>query len=223
MKNNTDISVPKFNKKAVIFDLDGVICFTDKYHFQAWKALADKLEIYFDEKINDRLRGVSRMASLEIILERSNKTYSQEEKNAFTDEKNSTYRRLLENMTPSDLSDEVRETLHELRNRGYLLAIGSSSKNTKFILGRIGLGDFFDAIADGTDITKSKPDPEVFLRAAQKLGIAPEDCAVVEDAKAGIQAAKAGNMAALALLGDAKDCGFEDYNLERFSDLLNVL
>lgn len=213
----------KLEEKAVIFDLDGVICFTDKYHYQAWKALADKLGIYFDEKINNRLRGVSRMASLEIILERADKTYTQEEKEAFAEEKNDNYKELLKNMKESDLSGEVKTTLEELRARGYLLAIGSSSKNTKFILGQLGLGNFFDAIADGTDITHSKPDPEVFLKAAEKLGMKPEDCAVVEDAKAGIEAAKAANMTALALDGDARDCGMQDYNLEGFSDLLNIL
>ena len=213
----------KYNKKAIIFDLDGVICFTDKFHYQAWKALADRLGIYFDEKINDRLRGVSRMASLEIILEKSSKQYSDEEKAAFAEEKNNTYRELLKKMTRADLSQEVWATLLELRSRGYKLAIGSSSKNTKFILERIGLGDFFNAIADGTDITHSKPDPEVFLCAAKKLGIDPADCAVVEDAKAGIEAAKAGNMTAFALFGDAKGCGAEDYDLSSFENLLDIL
>lgn len=201
----------KFDKKAVIFDLDGVICFTDKFHYQAWKALADRLGIYFDEKINNRLRGVSRMASLEIILERSDKAYTQEEKEAFAAEKNDTYRELLKNMSPADLTDEVKNTLSTLRDRGYKLAIGSSSRNTKFILSQIGLGGFFDTIADGTDITRSKPDPEVFLTAAFKLGADSADCAVVEDAKEGIQAAKAAGMTALALFGDAKGCGMEDY------------
>ena len=213
----------KFEKKAVIFDLDGVICFTDKFHYQAWKALADRLGIYFDEKTNDRLRGVSRMASLDIILERAAGEYTQEQKEAFAEEKNNTYRELLKKMNPADLTDEVRDTLNELRCRGYRLSIGSSSKNTKFILEQIGLGDFFDAIADGTDITRSKPDPEVFLKSAAKLGVAPADCAVVEDAQAGIKAAKAGGMTALALFGDAKGCGLEDYDLKSFSDLLNIL
>ena len=213
----------KFEKKAVIFDLDGVICFTDRFHYQAWKALADRLGIYFDEKINDRLRGVSRTASLEIILERATEAYTQEQKEAFAEEKNNTYRELLKNMSPADLTDEVKNTLIELRNRGYKLSIGSSSKNTKFILERIGLGDFFDAIADGTDITRSKPDPEVFLCSAGKIGMDPKDCAVVEDAKAGIQAAKAAGMTALALHGDAENCGEEDYNLKNFADLLNIL
>lgn len=213
----------KFEKKAVIFDLDGVICFTDKYHYRAWKALADRLGIYFDEKINDRLRGVSRMASLEIVLEKADKTYTQEEKESFAEEKNNLYKELLKDMTEADLTEEVRTTLIELRNRGYKLSIGSSSKNTKFILGQLGLGDFFDAIADGTDITNSKPDPEVFLKSAEKLGIEPSQCAVVEDAKSGIEAAKAAGMTALALFGGAKECGEEDYNLTGFADLLNIL
>ena len=221
--NREEIKKMKFDKKAVIFDLDGVICFTDKYHYRAWKALADRLGIYFDEKINDRLRGVSRMASLEIVLEKADKSYTQEEKEAFAEEKNNLYKELLKDMTEADLSEEVRTTLEELRNRGYKLSIGSSSKNTKFILGQLGLGDFFDAIADGTDITNSKPDPEVFLKSAEKLGIEPSQCAVVEDARAGIEAAKAADMTALALFGDAKECGEEDYNLTGFADLLNVL
>ena len=213
----------KYEKKAVIFDLDGVICFTDRFHYQAWKALADRLGIYFDETINNRLRGVSRMASLEIILERADKEYTEEEKVAFATEKNDNYRELLKNMSPADLTSEVKDTLDELRRRGYRLAIGSSSKNTHFILERIGLGNYFDAVADGNDISRSKPDPEVFLKAAEKLSEAPSDCCVVEDAKAGIEAARAGGMTALALFGDAKDCGEEDYNLKGFSDLLNIL
>lgn len=211
-----------FKKKAIIFDLDGVICFTDKFHYQAWKALSDRLGLDFDEKINDRLRGVSRMASLEIILEHSDSVYTQDEREALAFEKNKIYRKLLKSMNPSDLSDEVKHTLVDLRNRGYKLAIGSSSRNAKFILKQIGLFDFFDAIADGTDITHSKPDPEVFLVSAKKLGIDPTDCAVVEDAKAGIEAAKIGGITALALFGDAKDCGLADYNLTSFRDLLNI-
>ena len=175
---------------AVIFDLDGVICFTDKYHFQAWKKLADEEGIYFDEEINDRLRGVSRMDSLDIILERAFREYTQEEKTQMAARKNESYVHLLDQMSPADLSVEVKDTLDELRKRGYKLAIGSSSKNTKKILKQIGLGDYFDAISDGTNITKSKPDPEVFLKAAEMLGEKPENCMVVEDALAGIEAMK---------------------------------
>ena len=209
--------------EGVIFDLDGVICFTDRFHYQAWKTLADRLGIDFDETVNNRLRGVSRMASLEIILEKADRTYTQAEREAFCEEKNNTYRELLKTMRPADLSDEVRNTLTALRERGYVLMIGSSSKNTKFILERLGLDGFFDAVADGTDITRSKPDPQVFLAAARKAGLPPEACAVVEDAKAGIQAAKTAGMAAFALHGDAERCGLEDADLSCFGDLLQIL
>ncbi len=208
--------------KGVIFDLDGVICSTDHYHYLAWKALADRLGIYFDETINNRLRGVSRMASLEIILERYNGTLSEEEKLAAAEEKNNLYRELLKEMTPADLSPEVKNTLDALRAKGLLLGIGSSSKNTKFILSRIGLGDYFDKISDGTNITRSKPDPEVFLKGAEYLGLGPKDCLVVEDAKAGIEAALAAGMDAAAI-GDATSCGLATYNLSAFSDLLNCV
>jgi len=208
--------------KAVIFDLDGVICSTDEYHYQAWKKLSDRLGIYFDREINNRLRGVSRMASLNIILERSDKAYSDGEKLAMAAEKNDTYRALLVNMSPADLSDEVKNTLDELHRRGYPMSIGSSSKNTKFILERIGLDGFFNAISDGTNITRSKPDPEVFLKAAEFLGVSPGDCLVVEDAVAGIQAAKAGGMLA-AGIGEASRYPETDYPIETFADLLDIL
>ncbi len=188
---------------AIIFDLDGVICSTDDYHYQAWKALADSLGLPFDRKKNDRLRGVSRMASLEIVLEESQISYSQEEKQAMAEKKNEIYKALLCSVRPSDCFPGVRETLQALKDRGVKIAIGSSSKNTKNILTRLELINAFDAIADGTDITHSKPDPEVFLCAAGKLGIAPSECAVVEDASAGIQAAKAAGMLAVAFGGDA--------------------
>ena len=178
--------------KAFIFDLDGVIVSTDRYHYLAWKQTADGEEIYFDEKINDRLRGVSRMASLEIILERAKRQYSEEEKQALACKKNDLYRDLLRNLTPKDRLEGVTETLAAIREKGYLLAIGSSSKNTPFILEKIGYGDYFDAVSDGNNITRGKPDPEVFLKAAEMLRLSPESCYVVEDAEAGIDAANAG-------------------------------
>ena len=208
--------------KGIIFDLDGVICSTDHYHYLAWKALADRLGIYFDETINNRLRGVSRMESLDIVLERYDGVLGEEEKRAAAEEKNNTYRELLKQMSPADLSAEVKATLDALRARGLLLGIGSSSKNTKFILSQIGLGDYFDKISDGTNITRSKPDPEVFLKAAEYLGLGPGDCLVVEDAKAGVQAARAAGMDAAAI-GDAVSCGLATYNLGSFSDLLGCV
>ena len=208
-------------RKAIIFDLDGVICSTDHYHYLAWKALADKLGIYFDEAINNRLRGVSRMESLEIVLERSEKAYNQKEKEQFAFEKNELYKSLLVQMNEADLSEEVKTTLDTMRSRGYKLAIGSSSKNTKLILSRIGLADFFDAIADGTDIQNSKPHPEVFLLAAQRLGFNPDECLVVEDAKAGIEAATRGGFES-AGLGEAAAHEFVTYPITHFSDLLTI-
>ena len=125
--------------QGIIFDLDGVICSTDEYHYLAWKALADRLGIPFDRERNNLLRGVSRMASLEIILEKAGRTYTEAEKAAFAEEKNAAYRQLLGRMSPADLSEDVRTTLEALRKTGLKLAIGSSSKNTPFILERIGL------------------------------------------------------------------------------------
>lgn len=206
---------------AIIFDLDGVICFTDKYHYQAWKELADREGIYFDEKINDRLRGVSRMQSLDIILERASREYTEEEKESMAAMKNESYVKLLENMSTKDLSDEVKNTLDELRHRGYKLAIGSSSKNTKKILKQIGLVDYFDAISDGTNITKSKPDPEVFLKAADMVEEKPQNCLVVEDAAAGIDAACAGGFLS-AGIGDAAAHEGITYPIRTFGELLSI-
>lgn len=208
--------------RGIIFDLDGVICHTDQYHYQAWKKLADKLEIYFDETINNRLRGVSRMESLEIILENCEKIFSKQEKELLADEKNFFYKELLKKMTRQDLSREVSETLVQLREKGFKLAIGSSSKNAKFILRQIGLLDFFDAISDGNNITHSKPNPEVFLKAAEFLGLRPDQCLVVEDAETGVLAAANGNMDC-AGIGNAAVCGAARYSLQCFKDLLSVV
>lgn len=208
--------------KAVIFDLDGVICFTDEYHYQAWKTLADNMGVYFDRQINNRLRGISRMESLEIVLENYKGALSAAEKDTLATQKNEIYKELLFNMSPSDLSKDVLETLEELRRRGYKLAIGSSSKNAPFILQQIGLGGFFDAVSDGNNISRSKPDPEVFLKAAQMLCEAPEDCLVVEDAVSGAQAAHSGGMKA-ACVGDASLRQAGDYNLSSVAELLDIL
>lgn len=211
------------NVKGLIFDLDGVIVFTDKFHYQAWKKMADQMGIYFDEEINNRLRGVSRMESLEIILERYEGTpLSAEDKQSMAEEKNNTYRELLKTMTPADVTGEVRDTLRELKQKGYKLAIGSSSKNARFILEKVELLEAFDAISDGNNITNSKPDPEVFIKASEYIGEKPEECIVVEDAYAGIDAAKAGGMLAAAI-GDASSYDKADFVLNTFSDLLNIV
>lgn len=209
--------------EAVVFDLDGVICFTDHYHFLAWKALADSLNIPFDEKKNDRLRGVSRMASLDIVLEEyDGPALTEEEKVALATRKNDLYRTYLQSMTTADLSDEVRDTLKALRQKGLKLAIGSSSKNTPLILERIGLAGFFDAVSDGNNITRSKPDPQVFTMAAEMLGLTPDKCLVVEDALAGVQAAVAGGFDS-AGLGPAAQCGIATYALRNFAQLLETV
>lgn len=207
--------------KAFIFDLDGVIVSTDSLHYKAWKALADSEGIYFDEEINNRLRGVSRMESLEIILEKATRAYTDEEKIAMAEKKNNIYRELLQVLTPNDRLEGVTETLQALRDKGYKLAIGSSSKNTPIILEKIGYGDYFDAISDGNNITNSKPNPEVFLKAAEYLKLEPKDCYVVEDAEAGIQAAKSGGFTAIGVGEAAKD-ERADYALNAFADLIEI-
>lgn len=180
--------------KAVIFDLDGVIVCTDECHYKGWKKLADDEGIYFDHKINERQRGVSRMESLDILLEKATKTYTDDEKLEMATRKNEYYKGYIKSLSPSDILPGVLDFTGFLKDKGIKIAIGSSSKNTPAILKNIGLDTYFDAVADGNDISKSKPDPEVFLKAAQKLGVQPMECLVVEDADAGIEAAIAGGM-----------------------------
>ena len=219
----SDLEAEEVKIKGLIFDLDGVLVFTDKFHYQAWKTMADELGVYFDETINHRLRGVSRMDSLEIILERyEGPDLSVREKEKLAEKKNEIYRTLLESMTPDDVTKEVRDTLTKLREKGYKLAIGSSSKNAKFILEKVELKDAFDAISDGNNITKSKPDPEVFLKAAEYLGLPPKACMVVEDAEAGIEAAKKGGMYA-AGIGEAAKSINADESLKTFSELVDIV
>ncbi len=208
--------------KAIIFDLDGVICHTDHYHYLAWKQLADRLNIYFDEDINNRLRGISRMESLAIILERYHGSLlSDEEKMSLANEKNEIYREYLKTMSPKDLSLEVKNTLESLKGNGIKLAIGSSSKNARIILKQLGVTNYFDAISDGNNISKSKPDPEVFLYAANALSISPEFCLVVEDAVSGIIAANAAGMDSAAV-GDAMGCSSATYSIDGLADLLEI-
>ncbi|MFW6036008.1 MAG: beta-phosphoglucomutase [Halothermotrichaceae bacterium] len=204
--------------KGIIFDLDGVIVSTDDLHYQAWKKMADQDGIYFDKKINNRLRGVSRRQSLEIILEQSDKKYSKLKKKELTDYKNNYYRELLQDLTPVDILPGVKNVMKRLKKQNYKLAVGSSSKNTKSILKQIGLSNFFDAVADGTDIENSKPAPDVFLIAAKRLKLQPEECAVVEDAVAGIIAANNANMKAIAI-GDAVKSDRADVKLSNIKEL----
>lgn len=181
--------------KACIFDLDGVIVDTAKYHYLAWKRLANELGFEFTEKDNERLKGVSRMESLEILLSVGGiKIDDPKKKEELAEKKNNWYVEYISKMTEDEILPGVKEFLELLKSNGVKLAIGSASKNTMTILYRIGLANFFDTIIDGTKITKAKPDPEVFLKAAEEMNIDPKDCCVFEDAVAGIEAAKRAGM-----------------------------
>jgi beta-phosphoglucomutase len=175
--------------EACIFDLDGVIVDTAKYHFLAWKRLADDLGITFTEHDNERLKGVSRMASLEIILQIGNIKVGTVEKEEFAHLKNGWYVDYINKMTPDEILPGAVEFIHELKRAKIRVALGSASKNTPLILERVNLKNVFDAVADGNNVSKAKPDPEVFLTAAKMVGVKPEKCVVFEDAAAGVQAA----------------------------------
>ena len=207
--------------RGILFDLDGVLVHTDELHYQAWKKLAQRLGIPFSREQGDRCRGVSRMDSLEIVLEGASRTYSQEEKRSLPQEKNDAYRAMLAELSPADVPEDVIPTLEELRRRGYRLALASSSKNAGLILDVTGLGSYLDAVADGTCITRSKPDPEIFLTAARMLKLPPVSCAAVDDAVAGVQAGRAAGMVAVAI-GDSAACQTGDYNLEKIGQLLEI-
>lgn len=184
---------------GVIFDLDGVIVSTDNCHYLAWKRMADEEGIEFDRTVNERLRGVSRMESLAIILERATKAYTEDEKQEMAARKNAYYVELIGSLTADDILPGAMNVLTLLKEKGVKVAIGSSSRNTPIILKQIGLSDAFDAVADGNAIKNSKPDPEVFLLAASLLNLSPANCLVVEDADAGIEAALAGGMRCLGV------------------------
>ncbi len=174
---------------ACIFDLDGVIVDTARYHYLAWKRLTDKLGIQFTEEDNERLKGVSRMESLEIILDIGNKKLDERQKIEYATLKNKWYVDYITRMTPGEVLPGCLPFIVELRSAGILTAIGSASKNTPVILERVGIRKLFDAVADGNIVTHAKPDPEVFIRAAEMLKIRPGNCIVFEDAIAGIRAA----------------------------------
>lgn len=188
--------------QAALFDLDGVIVDTAKYHYLAWKSLADKLGIGFNTEINERMKGVSRMASLEIILEKSDRKYSPAEKEALAQQKNDEYVEMIKVLKPDEILPGIPAFLDSLRKAGIKTAICSASKNADLILGRLELKPCFDTIVGGNDVSKSKPDPEVFLVAAQRLKIDNVHCLVFEDALAGVQAAKSAGMKAVGI-GDA--------------------
>lgn len=208
--------------KGVIFDLDGVLVFTDSLHYKAWKKMADEEGIPFDENDNLRLRGVSRMESLSIILEKASKTYSEEEKLELAKRKNDYYVASLSSIKPSQIKEDVRLTLEELRKKGLSLAVASSSKNTRAIMEKADLIKYFDEIVDGTMIKESKPDPEVFLLAASKLNLEPSSCLVIEDAEAGIIAANKGGFHSVAI-GPAAELDIPESKITSLSDILNLV
>lgn len=186
--------------KGIIFDLDGVLVSTDELHYQAWKRLAEELGIHsFTREDNERQRGVSRMDSLEVVLEKADTAYSQEEKVELADRKNEYYKESLKSLDNKAVLKGVEEALEVLKKKNLLLAVGSASKNAPMILKQTGLLPYLNQISCGLDITHSKPDPEVFLVAAKRLGLKPEECLVVEDSAAGVEAAKRGGMRSLGV------------------------
>ncbi|NLB85160.1 MAG: beta-phosphoglucomutase [Acholeplasmataceae bacterium] len=208
--------------KAVIFDLDGVIISTDNQHYLAWLEVCTNRNIHFDKQINNLLRGVSRTESLEIILHNAKRVFNQVEKDDILTEKNNFYVDSLSTLSEKSLSEDVKYTLSKLKENNILIAIGSSSKNAKIILQNLNIIDLFDAVSDGNNITKSKPDPEVFLIAAQMLGLKPAECLVVEDAHAGIEAAYNGKMDSVGI-NDAYTSKLATYQIKRLSEILKII
>lgn len=176
--------------KGAIFDLDGVIVDTAKYHYLAWKELARELGFDFKESDNERLKGVSRMRSLEILLEVGGITATEEEKTRMAEQKNRRYVEMLGSLSKSELLEGAEEYLLKLRSEGVKIALGSASKNAPFILEKLSISELFDAVVDGNSVSAAKPDPEVFLKGAELLGLDPRDCVVFEDSEAGIEAAR---------------------------------
>jgi beta-phosphoglucomutase len=204
------------NKKAFIFDLDGVIVDTAKYHFLAWQKLAQELGIEFTPEHNEELKGVSRVRSLDIILELGGIQASQEDKNKWLIQKNEDYLSYLVDIDESEILPGVLPVLHYLKDKKQLIALGSASKNARPILEKTGILPLFDAIVDGNDVSNAKPDPEVFLRAAQLLNTSNEDSIVFEDSVAGIQAANIANMTSVGI-GDATILQEAKYQFEDFT------
>ena len=201
--------------EACLFDLDGVVVDTAKYHYIAWRALANELGFYFTHKDNERLKGVSRMQSLEILLEIGGKQFSAPEKLALAEKKNTLYVSYIEKMTPDETLPGVEKFLQELRRKGIKIALGSASKNAPMILDRIQLTEMFDAVVDGNSISEAKPNPEVFLQGAFKLGVNPENCVVFEDAIAGVEAARNAKMHCIGI-GEQENLGLADMVIQGF-------
>jgi beta-phosphoglucomutase len=195
---------------AVIFDLDGVIVTTHSMHLQCWSELAREEGIRLPADAGERLRGIGRMESLDMILRGAHRAYSSEEKFALAERKNARYLELIRSLTPRCILPGARELLVELRRRGIRTALGSASRNAQLILRQLELTDLFDAIADGCDAPRSKPDPQVFLLAAERLGIPPDRCAVIEDATSGLEAARTAGMRAIGVGSHLRGCPLAD-------------
>ena len=204
--------------KGCIFDLDGVIVDTAKYHYLAWKKIADEFGFVFTEKDNERLKGVSRMASLDILLSIGGVHLSEGEKLQVADKKNEIYLGYILKMTPDEVLPGVLTFLKTLRDQGIKISLGSASKNAKTILHQVGIENLFDAVADGTNVSKAKPDPEVFLKGAELLNLSPADCVVFEDARAGIEAAHRAGMKCVGI-GDSVTLREADTVVGGFLDL----
>lgn len=205
-------------KKGFIFDLDGVIVDTAKYHFLAWKKLANSIGVDFSEEQNEQLKGVSRVRSLEKILNWGNKTLSDTEFTALMAQKNEDYLGYINKMDASEILPDVAKVLDFLIEKQQAIALGSASKNATPILEKVHLLDKFEAIVDGNDVSKAKPDPEVFLIGAKLLNINPEDCIVFEDSVAGIQAANTANMISIGI-GEASVLNEADYVFKDFTEM----
>ncbi len=206
--------------KGFIFDLDGVIVDTAKYHFLAWKKLANDLGIDFTEEENEQLKGVSRVKSLEKILAWGNKTLSENDFNAQMAKKNEDYLSHIAKMDESEILPDVPKVLNFLSENKQPISLGSASKNARTILERVNLKEQFDAIVDGNDVTKAKPDPEVFLIAAKLLNVAPENCIVFEDSVAGVEAANVANMISIGI-GSKDVLGHANYVFKDFTEIDN--
>jgi beta-phosphoglucomutase len=204
--------------KACLFDLDGVIVDTAKYHYLAWKRLADELGFVFTEHDNERLKGVSRVRSLEILLEIGGISRSEEEKAMMATRKNEWYVDYIKSMDESEILPGVTEFLASLKANGIKIALGSASKNAGMILTNIGMMDTFDAIIDGNKTSEAKPDPEVFLLGAEALGVAAEECVVFEDAEAGVEAAIRAHMHVIGI-GSPEQLAAADFTIKQFTEL----
>lgn len=206
------------NKTGFIFDLDGVIVDTAKYHYLAWKNLANELGFEFTKEQNEMFKGVSRKRCLEILLEIGGVEATQEQFEIWMVEKNEDYLKYIEKMDETEILPDVLKVLKYLAGSKMPIALGSASKNARPILEKVNLLLYFDTIVDGNNVTKAKPNPEVFLIAADQLGVQPENCIVFEDAQAGIQAANAANMVSIGI-GDSETLSEADYNFNDFTEI----